>query len=85
MSLVAIFQHNNWFLTYEYEKNSELKSKPKDVPSHTRLKLWVKTAGRCEFRGCNKPVWRNNLTLSDGNFGEVAHIIGASKDGPRGE
>lgn len=54
------------------------------VPLHTRLKLWVKSAGRCEFNGCNEPVWRNNLTLSDGNFGDVAHIIGASEDGPRG-
>ena len=54
------------------------------IPEHTRLKLWVKAAGRCEFLGCNEPVWQNNLTLSDGNFGEVAHIIAASPDGPRG-
>ncbi len=66
--------------------NKKKKSKiiRKKVPEHTRLKLWVKSAGICEFRGCNEPVWRNNLTLSEGNFGEVAHIIGASKDGPRG-
>ncbi len=56
----------------------------KSIPQHTRLKLWVKAAGRCEFRGCNQPVWRNNLTLSDGNFAEVAHIIASSEDGPRG-
>ena len=54
------------------------------VPKHTRLKLWVKAAGRCEFRGCNEPLWQNNLTLSDGNFAEVAHIIASSEDGPRG-
>lgn len=54
------------------------------IPEHIRLKLWVKAAGRCEFQACNEPVWRNNLTLSDGNFGEVAHIIAASPDGPRG-
>ena len=68
--------------------NAPKKSKPeiddRTVPQHTRLKLWVKAAGRCEFWGCNEPVWRNNLTLSDGNFGEVAHIIAASPDGPRG-
>lgn len=68
--------------------NAEKKSKPeinrRTIPEHTRLKLWVKAAGRCEFHGCNEPVWRNNLTLSDGNFGEVAHIIAASSDGPRG-
>ena len=63
---------------------SESKITRSTIPEHARLKLWVKAAGRCEFRGCNEPVWRNNLTLSDGNFGEVAHIIGASEDGPRG-
>lgn len=68
--------------------NTKKKSKPeindRTVPQHTRLKLWVKAAGRCEFRGCNKTLWQNNLTLSDGNFGEVCHIIAASEDGPRG-
>jgi hypothetical protein len=56
----------------------------KSIPDTIKLQLWVKSAGRCEFKGCNKPVWRNELTLSDGNFGEVAHIIGSSNDGPRG-
>lgn len=65
-------------------KKSKLEIIRDSIPHHTRLKLWVKSAGRCEFSGCNKPVWRNDLTLSDGNFGEVVHIIGASKKGPRG-
>ena len=68
--------------------NAKKKSKPeindRTLPQHTRLKLWVKAAGRCQFHGCNEPVWRNNLTLSDGNFGEVAHIIPVSEGGPRG-
>ena len=65
-------------------KKSKSKIIRDSIPDRTRLKLWVKSAGRCEFSGCNKPVWRNDLTLSDGNFGEVVHIIGASKEGPRG-
>jgi hypothetical protein len=56
----------------------------KAIPETTKLRLWVKSAGRCEFKGCNTPVWHNGLTLSEGNFAEVAHIIGSSKDGPRG-
>ena len=63
---------------------SESKITRSTIPEHARLKLWVKAAGRCEFRGCNEPVWRNNLTLSNGNFGEVAHIIPVSEGGPRG-
>ena len=65
-------------------KKSEPKITRKNVPLHTKLKLFGRSAGRCEFSGCNKPVWRNNLTLTEGNFGEVAHIIAASEDGPRG-
>ncbi len=54
------------------------------IPENIKLELWVKSAGRCEFKGCNIPVWYNGLTLSKGNFAEVAHIIAAKKDGPRG-
>lgn len=58
--------------------------KRKSIPEAIKLQLWVKSAGRCEFKGCNTPVWYNGLTLSEGNFAEVAHIIGSSQDGPRG-
>ena len=56
----------------------------KGIPDTVKLQLWVKSAGRCEFKVCNEPVWQNGLTLNGGNFAEVAHIIGSSKDGPRG-
>jgi hypothetical protein len=56
----------------------------KTIPEAVKLQLWIKSAGRCEFKGCNTPVWYNGLTLSEGKFAEVAHIIGSSKDGPRG-
>jgi len=65
-------------------RKSEPKITRKNVPLHTKLKLFGRAAGRCEFSPCNKPVWRNDLTLTEGNFGEVAHIIAASEDGPRG-
>jgi hypothetical protein len=61
-----------------------MKKARKAIPDTTKLRLWVKSAGRCEFKGCNTPIWKNNLTLSEGNFAEIAHIIGSSKDGPRG-
>ena len=66
------------------EKRSMLKINRKSLPLHTRLKLFGKSAGRCEFSGCNKPVWLNDLTLTERNFGQVAHIISSSEDGPRG-
>lgn len=42
----------------------------KSIPEAVKLQLWVKSAGRCEFKGCNTPVWYNGLTLSEGNFAE---------------
>ena len=56
----------------------------KSIPETIKLQLWVKAGGRCEFKGCNKMLWQNGLTLSDGNFAEYAHIIAASIDSPRG-
>jgi len=59
--------------------------KRKNIPDHVRIRIWTEAGGRCQFKGCNKPLWYNRLTLSKGNFSEMAHIIGASEDGPRGD
>lgn len=56
----------------------------KRIPESVRLELWIKSGGRCQFKGCNEPLWRNGLTLSKRNFGDFAHIIAASEKGPRG-
>ena len=56
----------------------------KSIPHKTRLKLWVKAAGRCQFKHCNKPVYEHEMTLEYGNFADVAHIIGANKNAARG-
>jgi len=55
------------------------------VPEKVRYLLWAKSAGRCEFNGCNKPLWRDGLTKIEMNFADVAHIIGDSPKGPRGD
>lgn len=57
----------------------------KKIPETTRLKLWVKAGGRCEFPGCNEEVWRDDLTQQIDNFAHVAHNVAASPDGPRGD
>jgi hypothetical protein len=56
-----------------------------DIPERVRYLLWAKSAGRCEFDGCNQPLWRDGLTQIEMNFADVAHIIGDSPKGPRGE
>lgn len=55
-----------------------------NIPITVRRDLWVAAAGRCEFRGCCKPVNRDFLTKERCNVGEYAHIIADSPDGARG-
>jgi hypothetical protein len=56
-----------------------------DVPPKVRYLLWAKSAGRCEFDGCNELLWRDGLTQIEMNFADVAHIIGNHPGGPRGD
>lgn len=48
------------------------------------MKVWAEAAGRCELRGCNVHLWYNDVTMNTVKWGEIAHIIGASRNGPRG-
>lgn len=54
------------------------------IPADVRRDLWVAAAGRCEFRGCCKPVDRDFLTKERAFTGEHAHIIADSPGGARG-
>ena len=49
-----------------------------------RLLLFVRAGGRCEFDGCNDYLLAHPLTLTTGNFAEMAHIVAFKEDGPRG-
>ena len=55
------------------------------IKEQTRCILWGRSAGRCEFRGCNADLTRHPETKELVNIAEAAHIIGFSKNGPRGE
>jgi hypothetical protein len=55
-----------------------------NISKDVRRDLWIAAAGRCEFRGCNKPVDRDFLTKGRCNVGEYAHIVADSPDGARG-
>lgn len=54
------------------------------VPTLTRLRLAASSAGRCEFRGCNRNLYQHAVTSDPGNFAEAAHIVAFRPDGPRG-
>src|SRR5690349_8158957 len=56
-----------------------------NLPSYVVAYVWARAAGRCEFLGCNAPVWKDVLTTKEVNLGKLAHIVGAKVDGPRGD
>ncbi len=51
----------------------------------TRLLVWVRAGGRCEYPGCNKLLLRDDLTATEMNRSYFAHIVADSPDGPRGD
>jgi hypothetical protein len=46
--------------------------------------LWGRAAGRCEFAGCNRPLWKSTVTQEQVNIAQQAHIYAFSDEGPRG-
>src|SRR5688572_10464005 len=46
--------------------------------------LWGRAAGRCEFSGCNEPLWKSSVTQESVNIAEKAHVYAFSGEGPRG-
>jgi len=61
---------------------------PKEVTRHVsdgvQRILWGKAAGRCEFAGCNRPLWKSSVTQEQVNIAQKAHIYSCRADGPRG-
>ena len=56
--------------------------KPSDF---TIRMLWAKSAGMCEYPGCQERLYFDNTSASRSNFAYVAHIVASSPDGPRGD
>jgi hypothetical protein len=57
----------------------------RNIKENTRLILFVRAGGRCEFDGCNEYMLRHPLTQDEGNFGQMAHIVAFKQEGPRGK
>lgn len=66
------------------EKNDKAKKCRVSIPIKTQIELWAVAAGRCEFRGCNKLLYLDELTKTKDNLSIISHIIAAEPGGPRG-
>lgn len=56
-----------------------------NIPDKVRVEVWTKAAGRCQYRGCNKPLWRDDVRLATMNRSYLAHIVADEPGGPRGD
>ena len=54
------------------------------IKREVERELWARAAGRCQFDGCNRPVFKSPVTQEPVNISEKAHIYSFSKIGPRG-
>src|SRR5258706_508619 len=72
-------------MTRADEVATALRRTPKrDVAPAVQCLLWGRASGRCEFAGCNKPLWKSSVTQETLNIAEKAHIYAFSTKGPRG-
>lgn len=55
------------------------------IPRPVQIHLWLRAGGRCEFRGCNKILFEDNVTQDPINGSHIAHIISWTESGPRGD
>lgn len=59
-----------------------------EVTRHIKLaavrELWGRAAGRCQFSGCNKILYKSSITQETVNLAQQAHIYSFSENGPRG-
>jgi len=54
------------------------------IKRETERELWARAAGRCQFDGCNRPLFKSPVTQERVNISEKAHIYSFSKTGARG-
>lgn len=55
------------------------------IPDKVKYLLWTLSAGRCQYRGCNKPLHHDILTKRRFNSAYIAHIVADVPGGPRGD
>lgn len=60
------------------------KPKRPPIPDSVKRELWIKSGGRCEFRGCNKYLYKDGVTQQPRNLANISHIVSWTPTGPRG-
>jgi hypothetical protein len=61
-----------------------VKEVTRHIKKEVERELWARAAGRCEFEGCNRLLYKSPITQERVNISEKAHIYSFSESGPRG-
>jgi hypothetical protein len=55
-------------------KHTDDHVRPREVTRYVKntvmAMLWGRAAGRCEFAGCNEPLWKSRVSVGTQRFGE---------------
>jgi hypothetical protein len=66
------------------KSKQNIKEVPRYIKKEVERELWARAAGRCQFNGCNRILYKSPITQERVNISEKAHIYSFSEDGPRG-
>ena len=66
------------------KSKQNIKEVTRNIKIAVQCELWARAAGRCQFNGCNRILYKSPLTQERVNISEKAHIYSFSEDGPRG-
>jgi len=66
------------------KSKQNIKEVTRYIKKEVERELWVRAAGRCQFNGCNRILYKSPVTQERVNISEKAHIYSFSEDGPRG-
>lgn len=64
-------------------KEKVIKKTRPQIPTKTKIILWSKSAGRCQFDNCPEVLNLDKLTQTDNNSAYVAHIYGYAEGSER--
>ena len=66
------------------KSKQNIKEVTRYIKREVERELWARAAGRCQFNGCNRILYKSPVTQERVNISEKAHIYSFSEDGPRG-
>lgn len=55
------------------------------IPEKVKIRLWGRSGGTCQYRGCTEVLYEDPLTKAAFNQAYIAHIIADKPNGPRGD